>query len=146
MILGFTKVFKVNGKTKPTDFRQKVLEGRKVHTIRADINQRWKPGRKIQFATGARTKYYECFKEGECVSIQEFEVKQMIMVSSQCAYRKSDDRIYSVLVDGNMLTIDKVEVLAKNDGFDSIDEFFSWFTQDPEGFVGRLIHWTDLKY
>ena len=34
--------------------------------------------------------------------------------------------------------------LAKNDGFDSIEDFFKFFTKDI--FVYKLIHWTDFKY
>lgn len=36
-----------------------------------------------------------------------------------------------------------VEVLAKNDGFSGVKEFFEWFSED---FKGKIIHWTDLKY
>jgi hypothetical protein len=33
--------------------------------------------------------------------------------------------------------------LARNDGFDSVEDFFSFF---PEDFKGKIIHWTDLRY
>ena len=36
-----------------------------------------------------------------------------------------------------------VENIARNDGFDSINEFFDFFDKD---FSGKIIHWTDKKY
>jgi hypothetical protein len=32
---------------------------------------------------------------------------------------------------------------VQNDGFDSIEDFFSYF---DKGFKGKIIHWTDLRY
>jgi len=60
MVLGF----------KP-QFVPKILDGTKIHTLRKDATQRWKPGRSIQFATGVRTKNYKTFREdGECKCVQ----------------------------------------------------------------------------
>ena len=39
--------------------------------------------------------------------------------------------------------LDQMETLAIADGFDSIEDFFKYFTND---FTGKIIHWTDLKY
>jgi hypothetical protein len=36
-----------------------------------------------------------------------------------------------------------LEVIARHDGFDSVNDFLDWFSED---FTGKLIHWTDLKY
>ena len=33
--------------------------------------------------------------------------------------------------------------LAKNDGFESVEDFFAYFNKD---FKGKIIHWTDLQY
>ena len=38
---------------------------------------------------------------------------------------------------------DEMLQLAHNDGFDTIDDFFAYFNED---FIGKIIHWTDLKY
>ena len=43
----------------------------------------------------------------------------------------------------NLLSKQAVEILAKNDGFDTVDAFFAYFTQD---FDGKIIHWTDFVY
>ena len=48
-------------------------------------------------------------------------------------------------VDGeaDKTNIKRIKILAKNDGFDSVDDFFKWFDKD---FNGKIIHWTNKKY
>lgn len=128
MIINFLKGFTVDGKRKPTNFDEKILKGVKLHTIRWDEKGRWKVGNKIHFSTGARTSKYKCFKVGECTGTQQIEIRNR--------------RIY---VDGRALTLDKIEWLAINDGFDCIEDFWAWFdTYSP--FTGKIIHWTALRY
>jgi hypothetical protein len=124
MILGF----------KP-QFVEPILKGTKKHTIRIDKNNRWKPGRQIQFATGVRTKKYNCFREGWCRSTQSVEI----------GYR---DTIPYITVDGKDLNIDEIEILALNDGFSSSFYLFQWFVtySYTTSFLGKIIHWTDFKY
>jgi len=135
MILAFKK-----------EFVPKILEGSKIHTIREDKPNRWKVGNKIHFATGVRTKNYNQFKEGECISVQDFEVK----------YTKFKDHTYvSIYVDERVIasaslvncvvggTSGFMKVLARDDGFKDVNEFLEWFSDD---FKGKLIHWTDKKY
>jgi hypothetical protein len=52
------------------------------------------------------------------------------------------DRV-NVVVDGIILDKSEVELLARNDGFESVEDFFKWFDNDFEGWI---IHWTDKKY
>ena len=128
MILNFLKGFAVDGKRKPTNFEEKIKKGIKLHTIRWDEKGRWKEGNKIHFSTGARTRNYNCFKEGKCTGTQTVEIK---------------DR--DVWVDGLKMTWDEIEDLAINDGFDDITDFWAWFDQYSP-FSGKLIHWTGLRY
>lgn len=58
MILSFKK-----------QFSEPILKGTKIHTIREDKPNRWKPGNKIHFANGVRTQNYNCFKESVCISV-----------------------------------------------------------------------------
>ena len=51
-------------------FVSPILSGHKIHTIREDKPRRWKAGNKIHFATGVRTKHYDQFHAGVCVSVQ----------------------------------------------------------------------------
>ena len=122
MVLGFKK-----------QFVSKIISGSKIHTIRVDEHKRWKVGNIIHFATGVRTKAYKNFKEGHCLGVQKIEFK----------YVMYNDRIPVILVDDIVLTTPEVELLANNDGFDTVDKLYAWFNSD---FKGKIIHWTDFKY
>ena len=122
MILSFKKQFIV-----------KIDGGSKIHTIRVDDHSRWKIGNIIHFATGVRTKAYNNFKKGCCLGIQKIEFK----------YVMHDDAVPVILVDDIVLTTPEVELLANNDGFDTVDKLYAWFNSD---FKGKIIHWTDFKY
>ena len=135
MVLGF----------KP-QFVAPILDGSKIHTIREDKNKRWKPGNKIHFATGVRTKNYKQFKEiTPCISVQRILIfwfgttvkividgKLKVNFNTATAYIDYDNNGYSFL-----------ENLSFKDGFYSIDAFLKWFSKD---YIGRIIHWTGLKY
>jgi uncharacterized protein YqfB (UPF0267 family) len=119
MMLGFNQRF-----VKP------IATQTKIHTIREDQHNRWKPGTKIHMATGVRTKNCRKFREEVCVSTQEIEI------------------IYhfgaiNVFIDDVRLTQFEIYQLALNDGFFSLAEFKEWFNQD---FKGKIIHWTDFRY
>lgn len=120
MILGF----------KP-QFKEKIINKSKIHTIRYDEKNRWKAGNIIHFATGIRTKNYNCFRHGFCQSIQQIKIKHKV------------DFYITIEIDGKNLLKEEIEQLAKNDGFDSVQDFFEWFNED---FEGRIIHWTEFKY
>ena len=124
MVLGF----------KP-QFKEPILKKKKKHTIRKDKNDRWKPGMKIHFATGARTRLYHQFYEGFCKSTQRMRILwDNISLNGE---------FVSILVDGRLIDLDEVETLAINDGFEDVSEFLNWFNED---FEGKIIHWTDLRY
>lgn len=130
MILGFKE-----------QFVQKIIDGSKIHTIREDKHDRWKPGRRIDFATGVRTKKYNQFTGGVCISIQSFWFLSPAIEYSDDSICEFGPHIY---IDG-MWIVDfkKLIRLAKNDGFDSVRDFKKFF---PVGFMGKIIHWTDFRY
>ena len=132
MILSFSKKFPWG---QPTNFEQKIIEGTKIHTIREDLHDRWKPGMKIHAATGVRTKKYNCFYEDECVSIQQIEIKYPAPETCK--------DICIIKVDGVHINFESALKLIKNDGFEGFEDFTQWFDSD---FKGKLIHWTDLRY
>ncbi len=47
-------------------------------------------------------------------------------------------------IDGNFLTDEETLILAKNDGFKSIDQFFRYFNKPVENY--EIKHFTNLKY
>ncbi|WP_417366847.1 hypothetical protein [Flavobacterium beibuense] len=117
----------------------------KHHTIRADVKDRWQPGKLIHFVINNRTKNRLQFAPVlKVVSIQEIEI------------RYNPGGGVNVFIDGNFfyyqtswglewddITKKQMLLLAVNDGFESIEDFFMYFTKD---FKGKIIHWTNLKY
>lgn len=55
-------------------FVYKILNGTKIHTIREDKHDRWRPGMTMHMATGVRTKNYKQFHEDNCTSVQEISI------------------------------------------------------------------------
>ncbi|WP_433863184.1 hypothetical protein [Sphingobacterium thalpophilum] len=104
----------------------------KLHTIRHDEGERWKPGIDIHFVINSRTKSrFQFAPVIPVVSVQTIEIKHAF------PHRY-------VFVDGRYLSSWKeMNQLALNDGFESMDDFFKYFNED---FKGRLIHWTNLSY
>lgn len=123
---------------KPTDFKKKILDGTKIHTFREDPHARWKAGRHIHHAHGVRTKNYDCFLENDCVSVQSIQINWY----DNGAFIQRVE----IVIDGEIVLnrdSEHIEAIAKNDGFDSVEDFFKWFDSD---FQGRIIHWTDFRY
>lgn len=127
----FKEMLPVIGKTKIGAFPQK------KHTIRADVKNRWKAGNLIHFVINNRTpNRFQFAPVIKCTSTQKIEI----------LYKDIDGfklEVATVYVDGVWLPGDEVEVLAINDGFDNIEDFFAYFNKN---FTGKIIHWTNLKY
>lgn len=127
-------------------FVQPILKGEKIHTIREDKHNRWKPGRKIQQATGVRTKEYNCFSETRCLSIQTIQIIHTHNDNISTKTMLVDNKIFGRAVYQNCKLVfvsDNIELLSQKDGFTSINEFFEWF---DTAFTGKIIHWTTFKY
>lgn len=137
---------------------QKILDGTKIHTIREDKNDRWKTGRKIDpwYKNPRNVKQNpmsliqyackhlinpigECHFPKRCISTQDLEIRWSYETFTG---RKAFVTIY---IDGVSCYNGKWSVLdlAKNDGFDSLEDFFKWFDKP---FKGKIIHWTDFRY
>lgn len=146
MVLSFKT--QINGK--PTHFREKILvhlgedaisayykrraelyqeavpaglacwDKPKKLTIRDDPHFRWRPGLKIHFATGARTKDYECFAIGECTKVADL------------FFHFYEDYSFSMKLDGKgNFSNEELNQLAIDDGFDSWEDFCDFHM--PEG-------------
>lgn len=124
MILGFKE-----------RFEDLIKSGSKIHTIRADKPNKWKSGMLIHFAKGVRTKNYINFQMGQCFSTQRIKIEYDNI--QPCG------NVLSITVDDRSLTPEEIEMLAKNDGFDSVSDFLDFFDKD---FRGKIIHWTDFRY
>lgn len=126
MVLGFNRRF-VNP----------ILAERKIHTLRLDPGNRWHAGRRIDAATGVRTKHYNKFMEAPCTGTQTCTIDYSVEAEEKHFYTPV------VTIDGRVLDADEVETLAKNDGFADACEFCKWFSKDWEG---KIIHWTSFRY
>lgn len=116
----------------------------KVHTLRTDDTDRWHKDVMIDFFTGVRTKQSHRFAPRvPVISTQSVKIDEMIMTSADSCYKLLDGRVFVVRVDGRKLKKSEIFSLAKNDGFDSPEDFFKWF---HDGWKGKIIHWTCLKY
>lgn len=103
----------------------------KLHTIRHDEGERWKPGMDIHFVINSRTKdRFQFAPVVKCKSVQTIEIEYQ-------------NKYTVVRIDGRSLSYEEIKQLAANDGFDYVWDFFKYFDKD---FKGRLIHWTNLRY
>lgn len=166
MILGFKTQW--NGKA--THFPEKIMACTlhayrkqfrpKLHTIRA--GDRWKPRMEIHMATGVRTKNYKRFNAGAvglqyCLGVQKIEIFRTddLLPSERVNPTFSYDYIsealqetftlaFEVHVDGRPLERFQMQMLASNDGFESVEQLLYWF--NLKSFTGQIIHWTTLRY
>ena len=120
-----------------------VTDYAKIHTIRRDSKDRWKEGNKIHFIINNRTKDRFQFAPLLTVEkIQKFELKYLSIA------REPIDLKPMIWIDGYLFYdpatgIDKgIEQFAKNDGFDSVEKFFEWFSEDftVRLFIGLKSH------
>jgi hypothetical protein len=123
------------------EFKNKILKGTKIHTIREDKPNRWKRGNKIHFATGVRTKNYNEFKFLMCISTQRVDLSCNFSIGS---------RVH-INVEGKLLNIVDRLKFAQNDGFETYEDFEGWFMPliaetGKNIFTAKIIHWTNKRY
>ena len=113
----------------------------KIHTIREDEKDRWKVGMKIHAVINNRTKDRLQFAPTlEVKGIQEIEIEHEddwlgVHIDHQRYFFERNSKLQTQVA--------AMEKLARNDGFDSLEDFFDYFDQP---FKGKIIHWTDFKY
>lgn len=112
----------------------------KLHTIREDKTNRWKAGINIDFFINVRKK--DMFRFAPVlpvVSVQKVEITWLTSKNENPYWYKDA----SVSIDKRFISTKECEELSKNDGFDTVEEFFEYFNED---FKGKIIHWTDKRY
>lgn len=120
----------------------------KLHTIRQDPHGRWKKGMKIHPVINNRTpQRFQFAPEMVCTGIQYIHILnggdgRQVSIGDRPDY---EDCMPIYFEDDNDTVHgqNEMEVLALNDGFESVDQFFAFFKED---FRGKIIHWTDLRY
>ena len=132
----------------PTDFKDKLLSGEKIHTIRGNYLLWQKRIREVQSGNAV-------------VSIRQWEGKPYrsnqveiarIDHSSGCGVqlismgKPNKDEIYWNV--DSMRTKERLDEVAKNDGL-SCEDFCRWFFPDrikKSHFIGAIIHFTPFRY
>lgn len=123
-----------------TRFVEPIQKGSKIHTIRKDDKNRWKPGMTMHMYTGGRfSKEYREFAKKECVSTQEI-------------FMTYYNGLLEITVDDTYLFGHQERTnFAISDGFESWDAFKQYWipvlNADPERkYKGKVIHWTKFWY
>lgn len=128
----------------PTDFVSKICQSffnvsgefhpyriAKLHTIRR--SKRIKKGMRLSMRYWKEKPYRSPqveFAESECISTQDITIFRV----------HGKVRVW---VDNNLIADDLLKRLAINDGFSSLGAFIVYF---QKGFIGQIIHWTNLRY
>lgn len=124
-------------------FKERILSGVKIHTIRTDRTERWKKGQVIHFWRGnprntkSEPKPHQ-FHECNCRSVQDIRINFEL-----------DSHKIDVQIDNRFISQEEILELAIADGFNSVEDMKDWFFKTLDGenfFKGRLIHWTKKVY
>lgn len=115
----------------------------KRHTMRTNDKTRWNVENNIHFVINNRTpKRFQFTPVIPVKSVQKIEIKWMLF-TKEIINRKPIVWIDSLPFYDVTTGLNRgIEILSKNDGFESEKEFFEWFNVD---FIGKIIHWTDVK-
>lgn len=126
---------------KDYNFIAKSQVAAKIHSIREDKSNRWKAGTKIDFFINCRQK--DMFRFAPVLPVVSVQDVFITYAHSDILEISIDDRyIHSYS--------ERLE-LAKNDGFDTWDDFFNYFyplikASEDKCLSLRLIHWTNHRY
>ena len=127
----------------PTEFRQKILAGEKIHTIRGNA-ELWEKREKMINKGDAvlslrewEGKPYQS-KQIEFARLERIGVQRVVIDPPFITTRDFSFRGFRI----NIRRYWDEERIPANDGL-TVKDFQSWF---PEPFAGCIIHFTDLRY
>lgn len=154
MLLTFKRMIGRN----QTNFKRKIQDGQKIHTIR---KKAWKPGTKIHFWEGNPRNTHlnpspffinpgsEIGRKIPLWTLEEQDGDFYKSIPQMCAVEKIEfDLTNSLIKVGNRyLTGAEIMVLSHNDGFDSVCEFSNYFEQlakkeESQKLTLYINHWT----
>lgn len=112
----------------------------KIHSIRAKRKRTWKVGDKIYLYTGLRRKGARLIRKATCVKVEEIQMEwnDYVVRRPQCYIPA---RRLVISVDGEELSPDERESLARRDGFEDWTSFVTYWTPRIP-FCGDIIHWS----
>lgn len=168
MILSFSRELKIGNQPKqPTNFKNKVQTGEKVHTIRS--GHRWRPGQVVHFWEGSPRnqrpplpseffidpsspagRQIPCWTIGEDPSDPP-RVLVPAIERIQIDYTNQVQELDrpAIYIGGQEISEEDFYLLAANDGLQP-DEFILWFAKEAwktnRIFDGQIVHWTGKLY
>ena len=112
-----------------------VESGEKTHTIRSRRVHPDKPGDTLHLYAAPRTKQMRLLMRVPCVRVEELEIVR--------DYVKAVGNMWLFVVDGNRLSHDEIEALARRDGFASFNDMLDFWKAQKRTFPwkGDIIHW-----
>ena len=111
-------------------FADDVESGVKPQSIRAWRKRPFKLNDRVYLYTGMRTKACRKLGESDCIAVEPVTIRR---VEGSCV---------AIIVGKQLLTRGQAEQVARDDGFDTLDEFAAFFVSGDEGtFSGQLIRW-----
>lgn len=124
----------------PTNFKEKIAEGKKKHTIRGKYSY-WKDiSDKVNAGIGILSVRQW---EGKPYNSTPIEIFQLHHFDIQKCDVNISGSMLAIKVDGISLTHTQERIIMKNDGLVHSD-FVEWFKEPV--IDGCIIHFTDLRY
>ena len=124
-----------------TEFKEKLLSGKKIHTIRSNAEY-WK---KIISEVNAGKAYLSIREwEGMPYKSGQVEIMQVHKLGFEDVEIRCDGQNIGIDISGKEANVMNIINVAHNDGLDIVD-FSAWFT-GKEPFRGIIIHFTDFRY
>jgi hypothetical protein len=109
-----------------------IESGEKTHTIRGKRKGRPKPGQPFYGYYGMRTKQCRKILDGVITRVQDITIQRVAVTGSEYAL---------IAIDGEMLTPDEMEALARRDGFADLRAMMEFWPDERLPFYGDIIHW-----
>jgi len=115
------------------DFKNKIIQGIKIHTIRRYRKRPIKLGDILFHYENWRSPKVEMFHANECLYLADIEIKIGICFKGE---------FYKIIVNNKEIkTLQKLSELAINDGFDNFQEFRDFFIKSGLPFHGQILGW-----
>jgi hypothetical protein len=117
------------------DFKNKILNGIKIHTIRQHRKRPFKIGDILFHYENWRSPEVEMFHTNKCLYLEDIKI-------TKC---REGCRVVLWILIGNFYIIseDELNTLAINDGFDNYEDFKNYFIKSGLPFKGQIIGWKE---
>lgn len=127
----------------PTDFKNKILKDKKLHTIRKGC--KWSKGMSIEMLFEIKDRAFDETAKYNHFNQQREDLQAVVSIQTiEMEYNLANGDI-SMRLDGVKVSKGIINAIIKNDGMSEM-QFKDFFFNYSNTFTGQLIHWTSLKY